>query len=78
MTCIFNDSLRWPDLVRCSRCSLESVIRDGRDDTQPDRQRYLCYGSRKRFDDLTGIFFAGHHQLWKTRVLCLYFMGLNL
>ena len=70
--------LRWPDLVKCPHCSSESVTKDGRDDTQPNRQRYLCHGCRKRFDDLTGTIFAGHHQPLKTWVLCLYFMGLNL
>jgi len=70
--------LRWPDLVRCPHCSSEAVIKDGRDETQPDRQRYLCRGCRKRFDDLTGTIFSGHHQPLRTWVLCLYFMGLNL
>ena len=46
--------MRWPDLVTCPHCSSEAVIKDGRDETQPHRQRYLCHGCRKRFDDLTG------------------------
>src|SRR3954452_3192747 len=70
--------LRWPDLVTCPHCSSEAIIKDGRVETQPDRQRYLCHGCRKRFDDLTGTIFAGHHQPLRTWVLCLYFMGLNL
>ncbi len=32
----------------------------------------------KRFDDLTGTVFSGHHQPLKVWILCLYFMGLNL
>jgi transposase-like protein len=32
----------------------------------------------KRFDDLTGTIFSGHHQPLKIWILCLYFMGLNL
>jgi transposase-like protein len=45
---------------------------------QSDRQRYLCHGCRKRFEDLTDTIFAGHHQPLRVWVLCLYFMGLNL
>jgi len=56
----------------------ESVIKDGRDDTQLHRQRYLCHGCPRRFDDLTGTIFAGHHQPLRTSILCLEFMGLNL
>ena len=71
-------AMRWPDGVRCPECGSAEVIKDGRDDTQPDRQRYQCHGCRKRFDDLTGTIFAGHHQPLRVWVLCLYFMGLNL
>jgi transposase-like protein len=70
--------MRWPDRILCPHCSSESVIKDGRDDTQPHRQRYLCHGCQRRFDDLTGTIFAGHHQPLRTWILCLYFMGLNL
>ena len=41
-------SLRWPDGVVCPHCSSASVIKNGRDDTQPDRQRYECRGCGKR------------------------------
>jgi transposase-like protein len=70
--------IRWPDQILCPHCSSESVIKDGRDDTQSHRQRYLCHGCQRRFDDLTGTIFAGHHQPLRTWILCLYFMGLNL
>ena len=33
---------RWPDGVRCPACGSGAVIRDGRDETQPQRQRYRC------------------------------------
>ena len=69
---------RWPEGVRCPGCGSSSVIRDGRDDTQPARQRYRCKGCASRFDDLTGTVLAGHHQPLRVWVLCLYFMGLNL
>ena len=69
---------RWPDGVRCPRCASDAVARHGRDDTQPDRQRYRCAVCGSRFDDLTGTVLAGHHQPLRVWVLCLYFMGLNL
>ena len=32
--------MRWPDGVACPFCNSASVVKNGRDDTQPDRQRY--------------------------------------
>ncbi len=69
---------RWPTGVRCPGCDSDAIIRDGHDDTQPDRQRYRCKACAGRFDDLTGTVLAGHHQPLRVWVLCLYFMGLNL
>ena len=71
-------AMRWPDGVRCPDCDSAEVIKDGRDDTEPQRQRYECRGCGRRFDDLTDTIFAGHHQPLRVWVLCLYFMGLNL
>ncbi len=65
--------MRWPDLVTCPHCSSESVIKDGRDDTQAHRQRDTCHGCRKRFDNLTGTIFAGRHAPLRTWIICLYF-----
>lgn len=70
--------MRWPDAIACPRCGSASVVKNGRDDTQPDRQRYECKACRKRFDDLSGTIFAGHHQPLRTWIACLYLMGLNL
>jgi transposase-like protein len=70
--------LRWPDGVRCPDCDSAAVIKKGRDDSQPERRRYECSACRRRFDDLTGTIFAGHHQPLRVWILCLYFMGLNL
>ena len=69
---------RWPEGVRCPGCDSAAVVRDGHDDTQPQRQRYRCKGCAGRFDDLTGTVLAGHHQPPRVWVLCLYLMGLNL
>jgi len=69
---------RWPDGMCCPSCGSAAVARDGRDDTQPHRQRYRCTACGTRFDDLTGTVLAGHHQPLRVWVLCLYFMGLNL
>jgi transposase-like protein len=69
---------RWPKGVGCPGCGSASVVRDGHDETQPQRQRYRCKGCAGRFDDLTGTVLAGHHQPLRVWVLCLYFMGLNL
>jgi transposase-like protein len=55
-------TMRWPDEVSCPYCSSTAVIKDGRDDTQLHRQRYECRSCRRRFDDLTGTIFAGHHR----------------
>ena len=70
--------LRWHDGVRCPRCDAAQVVKQGRDDTEPHRQRYECRSCGRRFDDLTDTIFAGHHQPLRVWVLCLYFMGLNL
>ena len=70
--------MRWPDGVTCPNCSSASVIKNGRDETQPYRQRSECHAYRQRFDDLTGTIFAGHHEPLRTWIICLYFMGLNL
>ena len=70
--------MRWPDGVTCPHCSSASVIKNGRDDPQPHRQRYECRGCLQRFDDLTDTIFAGHHHPLRTWIACLYLMGLNL
>jgi transposase-like protein len=41
---------RWPEGVCCPGCDSGAVIRDGRDDTQPCRQRYRCKACGGRSD----------------------------
>src|SRR3954452_13290217 len=69
---------RWPEGVRCPGCGSDAVVRNGHDDTQLHPQRFRCRACASRFDDLSGTVLAGHHQLLRIWVLCLYFMGLNL
>ncbi|MCY7284350.1 MAG: transposase [Cyanobacteria bacterium CAN_BIN43] len=54
------------------------MIKRGKDDTQPQRQRYLCKSCGFNFDDLTDTIFAGHHQPLRQWIGCLYLMRLNL
>jgi transposase-like protein len=70
--------LRWPNGIEYPSCQSTHVIKRGVDDTESARQRYEYTDCHTRFDDLTDTIFAGHHQLLKVWVLCLYFMGLNL
>ena len=51
---------------------------NGRDDTEPHRQRYEWQGCHQRFDDLTDTIFARRHQPLRTWIACLYLMGLDL
>lgn len=70
--------LRWPHGTKCPHCQATCITKRGHDETQPARQKYRCRQCGKRFDDLTGTVFSGHHQPLKVWILCLYFMGLNL
>lgn len=70
--------LRWPGKTFCPHCNSDDIIKRGKDDTEPHKQRYECKQCCKRFDDLTNTVFSGHHQSLKTWIIFLYFMGLNL
>jgi transposase-like protein len=70
--------LRWSGGVRCPHCDADKVVEQGRDEAEPQRQRYECRSCGRRFDDLTGTIFAGHHQPLRVWVLVLYLMGLSL
>jgi transposase-like protein len=70
--------LRWPGGVRCPRCDSGKVVKQGRDETEPQRQRYECRSCDRRFDDLSETIFAGHHQPLRVWILVLYLMGLKL
>ena len=70
--------LRWSEGIVCPRCDSTRVTKEGFDETQQGRQRQVCGGCSRQFDDLTGTIFAGHHQPLRVWILCLYFTGLNL
>jgi transposase-like protein len=70
--------LRWPEGRQCPFWDAKRVIKRGFDENEPARQRYECNVCGKRFDDLTGTIFAGHHQPLQVWMLCLYVMGLNV
>lgn len=70
--------MRWPEGRTCPHCEGKRVVRRGFDERQPARQRYECKDCGRRFDDLTGTIFAGHHQPLKMWMLVLYLMGLNI
>ena len=70
--------MRWSTGVRCPRCDSNEVVKNGRDETQSERQRYCCKACGTHFDDLSQTIFAGHHQPLRKWVGCLYLMGLNL
>ncbi|MBE9109463.1 transposase, partial [Nodosilinea sp. LEGE 07298] len=56
-------TLRWPDgVIRCPKCGSKEVVKRGKDDAHPHRQRYRCKGCHRQFDDLTDTVFAGRHQ----------------
>jgi transposase-like protein len=65
--------LRWADGVECPHCHATEVVKNGFDETQSDRQRYLCRMCNRSFDDLTGTVFAGHHQPLSVRPILAKF-----
>lgn len=70
--------LRWAEGIKCPHCNADQINKRGRDEMQPERQRYECKSCGRQFDDLTNTIFANHHQPLRVWILCLYFMGLNL
>lgn len=67
--------MRWPTAVICIHCKSNKIRKKGK---EKDRQRYQCKACHRKFDDLSGTVFSGHHQPLKTWIIFLYFLGLNL
>jgi hypothetical protein len=70
--------LRWSDGVGSPHCVSGQVVKQGRDETEPQWRRYERRPSGRRFDELTDKIFAGHPQPLRVWVLELCFIGLNL
>ncbi|MCL7423344.1 MAG: hypothetical protein M8364_20860 [Methylobacter sp.] len=45
-----------------SQCRSKAIIKQGKDDAQPEPLQYGCKVCQRQFGDLTGTVFAGHHQ----------------
>jgi transposase-like protein len=71
-------NIRWPDGVQCPPGGSAEVTKPGRDETQPERQRYRCKACERRFDDVPDTSVAGHHPPLRVWIWCLYCLGLNL
>ncbi len=68
---------RWPKGERCPRRISNKIVKRGRSHRRLRCRRYLCKKCGKRFDDLTGMIFAGRHQPLSVWFAYLYLMGLN-
>ena len=69
---------RWPHGVRCPHCESNKISKRGKNHRQQECRRYSCKNCGKRFDDLTGTIFRGHHQPLSVWFTFLYLMGLNV
>lgn len=62
----------------CPHCTSNKIVKRGKNHRHPGCRRYTCRKCGKRFDDLTGTIFAGHHQPLRVWFSYLYLMGLNI
>jgi transposase-like protein len=69
---------RWPHGVRCPHCESNKISKRGKNHRQSECRCYACKNCGKRFDDLTGTIFMGHHQPLSVWFTFLYLMGLNV
>jgi transposase-like protein len=69
---------RWPHGVRCPHCESNKIGKRGKNHRRQECRRYSCQHCGKRFDDLTGTIFMGHHQPLSVWFTFLYLMGLNV
>ena len=66
---------RWPDGGTCPRCQGTEVTKQGREETDPYRQRDHCKRGERSFDDVTETIGAGPHQPLRGWILGLYVLG---
>lgn len=69
---------RWPYEVHCPHCDSNRINKRGKNHRRQECRRYTCKNCGKRFDDLTGTIFMGHHQPLSVWLTFLYLMGLNV
>jgi len=69
---------RWPHGVRCPDCASNKIGKRGKNHRRQECRRHSCKNCGKRFDDLTGTIFMGHHQPLSVWFTFLYLMGLNV
>ena len=68
---------RWPQGVHGPHCASNKISKRGKNHRRQECRRYTCKSCKKRFDDLTGTIFRGHHQPLSVGFTFLYLMGLN-
>jgi transposase-like protein len=70
--------IRWSDGVFCPSCESQSVVKNGKDTSEENNQRYHCKSCGKYFDDLTNTLFSGSQQPLHHWITVLYLMNLNV
>ena len=70
--------MRWPYAIHCPCCTSNKIVKRGKNHRHQACKRYTCRNCGKRFDDLTGTIFAGHHQPLRVWFSYLHLMGLNI
>lgn len=73
-------ALRWPHSCpnACPSCTSNKIVKNGCNNRHPACRRYRCLNCRRRFDDLTGTIFSGHHQPLRVWIACMHLMGLDV
>lgn len=69
---------RWPYRTHCPKCCSTKIVKRGKNHRHLGCKRYAGHQCGRRFDDLTGTIFAGHHQPLRVWLAYLHLMGLNV
>jgi transposase-like protein len=69
--------LRWSEGVHCPNCGSSEYRHNGFHSKYTSRQRYICKGCHKQFDDLTGLSFEGSHKNIQTWMTVLFLVSVN-
>ena len=68
-------ALRWPEGLWCPRGRRGERTKQGRDDTQPERQRSRGQSGERRLDEVTETLCAGHPPPLRVWRRCRYGLG---